>query len=188
MASELTKCKLTKRGRFARVAWKVAWLLLCRYSPNVIHPWRVLVLKVFGARVDWSCHVYPSVEIWAPWNLFMEPHSCLGPSSRCYNVGRVMMGAGSIVSQGAYLCGATHDFRSPGFELICADILLGAQSWICADATVGPGVSVGAGAVVGLCSVAVRDVPEGTVVAGNPARIVSVRGRPVCGREDAGLS
>jgi putative colanic acid biosynthesis acetyltransferase WcaF len=43
---------------------------------------------------------------------------------------------------------------------------------------VGPGVSVGAGAVVAARAVAVRDVEAWTVVAGNPARPVGVREPP----------
>lgn len=45
-------------------------------------------------------------------------------------------------------------------------------AWIGADATILPGVSIGAGAVVATCSVVTRSVPPGAVVAGNPARIV----------------
>jgi acetyltransferase-like isoleucine patch superfamily enzyme len=52
-------------------------------------------------------------------------------------------------------------------------ILRGAM--IGANSTILPGLVVGAGALVGAGSVVVRDVPEGMVVAGNPARVI----RPV---------
>ncbi len=41
-----------------------------------------------------------------------------------------------------------------------------------ANATLLPGVTVGADALVGAGSVVVRDVPDGAVVAGNPARVI----------------
>ena len=41
-----------------------------------------------------------------------------------------------------------------------------------ANATLLPGVIVGANALVGAGSVVVRDVPEGKVVVGNPARVI----------------
>lgn len=44
-----------------------------------------------------------------------------------------------------------------------------------ANATVLPGVTVGAGSLVGAGSVVVEDVPEGAVVAGNPARFLRNR-------------
>ncbi|WP_265101884.1 DapH/DapD/GlmU-related protein, partial [Vibrio owensii] len=44
--------------------------------------------------------------------------------------------------------------------------------WIGANVVVLPGVSIGFGAVVGAGSVVTKDVPENTVVVGNPARVV----------------
>jgi acetyltransferase-like isoleucine patch superfamily enzyme len=44
--------------------------------------------------------------------------------------------------------------------------------WIGANAVVLKGVTVGRGAIVGAGSVVTKDVPEYTVVAGNPARTI----------------
>jgi acetyltransferase-like isoleucine patch superfamily enzyme len=41
-----------------------------------------------------------------------------------------------------------------------------------ANATLLPGITIGRGAVVGAGSVVVRDVPDGKVVVGNPARVI----------------
>jgi acetyltransferase-like isoleucine patch superfamily enzyme len=49
-------------------------------------------------------------------------------------------------------------------------VVIGPNTWIGFDACVMPGVTVGRGAVVGAKSVVFDDVPEYTVVAGNPAR------------------
>jgi len=52
---------------------------------------------------------------------------------------------------------------------------LGAYSWICARASVSPGVHVGAGAVLGLGSVAAGDLEPWTVYSGVPAVKVKMR-------------
>jgi putative colanic acid biosynthesis acetyltransferase WcaF len=49
------------------------------------------------------------------------------------------------------------------------------QAWICADAFLGPGVTIGEGAVIGARAVVVRDVAAWQIVAGNPARPIGSR-------------
>jgi putative colanic acid biosynthesis acetyltransferase WcaF len=55
-------------------------------------------------------------------------------------------------------------------------IEVGDDAWICADAFVGPGVSVGAGAILGARGVAMRSLDPWMVHSGNPA--VAIRPRP----------
>jgi putative colanic acid biosynthesis acetyltransferase WcaF len=59
--------------------------------------------------------------------------------------------------------------------LIKPPIEIGDEVWVCADAFVGPNVTVANGAVVGACSVVTRDVEPLAVVAGNPAKFVKKR-------------
>ena len=87
----------------------------------------------------------------------------------------VSMGSHAIVSQQAYICGATHDYNDPSFPLISFPMSLGAYSWVCARASVSPGVNLGEGAVLGLGSVATRDLEPWTVYAGVPAQPIKQR-------------
>jgi putative colanic acid biosynthesis acetyltransferase WcaF len=169
--------RLTFRNRAARWGWRVAWTLLYRPSPIVCHGWRRAILRLFGARVGRGAHPYPSCRIWAPWNLTLGDHSCLGDGVECYSVARIALGAHAIVSQRSHLCAATHDYEDPAFPLVARPIVIGAYAWVAAEAFVGPGVAVGEGAVVGARAVVVRDVPAWSVVAGNPARVVKWRSR-----------
>jgi len=63
------------------------------------------------------------------------------------------------------------DIRRSGLES-ASPIGIGHDVWIGGGAVVLPGITIGARSVVGAGSVVVHDVPPGTVVAGNPARIV----------------
>ena len=100
----------------------------------------------------------------------MEAGSCLAPGVECYNVDVVSLGHNSIVSQRAHLCTASHDFHDATFPLVTAPIRLEEKSWVCAEAFIGPGVTVNEGAIVGARAVVTKNVLAETIVVGNPAR------------------
>ena len=163
------------RNKAGRVIWGWVWLLLFRPSPRLLFGWRRFLLRCFGAKIGKEVYVHPSVRIWAPWNLEMGDHSALGDSVDCYCMDRVVIGPHATVSQYSYLCAGSHDTSDPQMRLITAPIHIGASAWICADVFVGPGVTIGDGAVAGARAVVVKDVEPWTIVAGNPAKFVKKR-------------
>jgi putative colanic acid biosynthesis acetyltransferase WcaF len=167
----------TLGNRAARALWGLAWLLLIRPSPRPLHGWRAFVLRCFGAQLGNNCHIYPCARIWAPWNLVCDEAAAVADGAEIYNPKPIHLGSHSIVSQHAYLCGATHDLDDPAFPMISAPIRVGAYAWICARATVQMGVSVGEGAVLGLGAIATKDLEPWTIYAGIPARRVKDRPR-----------
>lgn len=167
--------RLSLGNRLARACWNLAWLLLYRPSPRFCFAWRRMLLRLFGAEVREGAHAYPRCRIWAPWNLTMGEHSCLADGVDCYCVAPVRLGAHAVVSQYTFLCTATHDYEDPGFRLITRPIEIGDDAWVGARAFVGPGVRVGEGGVVGATASVYRDVPEWTVVGGNPAKEIKKR-------------
>ena len=165
------------RHRLERAAWWIVWMLLARWTPPPFHPWRRLVLQLFGARVGPNARVYASTWIWYPRNLVMEANALMGPGVICYSMAEIVIGRDAVVSQRAYLCCGTHELDDPAFPLRARPIRIGAKAWVAAEAFVGPGVTVGEGAVLGARGVTVRDLPEWTVWAGNPARQIRERRR-----------
>ena len=94
---------------------------------------------------------------------------------------RIRIGSHVRLAQFVSLIGDNHRFDRldvPIVEqgLVPAELIVGDDVWIGAGAIVLPGVTVGRGAVIGAGAVVTRDVPENTVVAGNPARILRRRG------------
>jgi putative colanic acid biosynthesis acetyltransferase WcaF len=163
--------------RMQRGLWNSCWLMLYRVSPRPLHAWRAMLLRAFGAKLGPNCHFYPGSRIWAPWNLKCADAVTVGDGAEIYNPAPIYFGSHVIVSQGAYICGATHDFDDPTFPVLTYSMQIGAYAWICARASVGPGVNVGEGAVLGLASVASRDLEPWGVYAGAPARRTRERRR-----------
>lgn len=175
MTEALRRHHLSVGNKLARALWQIVWLLLYRPTPRLLHAWRCLLLRLFGAKLGKAVHPYPSARIWAPWNLEMGDHSCLSEQVDCYCVDRITLGAHATVSQYSFLCTASHDYSVPAFPLVTAPIRIGARAWITADVFVAPGVTIGEGAVISARSSVFQDVEPWVVAAGNPARAVKKR-------------
>jgi putative colanic acid biosynthesis acetyltransferase WcaF len=165
------------RDRLRRLNWNICWALLYRTSPRPLHSWRSCLLRLFGATMGANCHFYPRSKVWAPWNLICSDQVTAGDGAEIYNPAPVTLGSHAILSQDAYVCAATHDYDDPAFPLIAYAMKIEAYAWVCARASVAPGVSVGEGAVLGLGSVATRNLDAWTVYAGVPAVKVKDRVR-----------
>jgi len=163
------------KDRLRRLLWQLTWTVLFRPTPPPLHNWRCILLRAFGARIGRNNFIYPSARIWAPWLLCTEDVVTIGPRAEVYNPGGVKLGHHTIISQDAYLCGATHDYNSQGFEYLAKEIRTEPYAWICARAIVLPGVVCGEGSVLGAGAVVSRAMSAWTVYAGNPA--VEVRKR-----------
>ncbi len=176
MNVDLSHYREPKPRRLKRVCWAIVNATLFRcLAGRPCKRLRNIILRLFGARIPLGSLVYPSCKIWAPWNLAVGEHSCIGPNTELYNKAPVTIGDNAVVSQGAFLCTASHDISSPNMHLISAPIVIGNSAWVAADAFVGKGVSVGEGAVVAARTVVVRDVEPWTVVGGNPAKFLKKR-------------
>lgn len=174
IAANRRVAKYSAAQQFKRVLWGF-FKLLFRCSPRVFFGWRNAILRLFGARIGRHVHIYNSAQIYFPWNLEVGDWSAIGEHAIIYNLGMVRIGRHVTVSQGAHLCAGTHDYTDAALPLLKPPIVINDQAWICTDAFVGPGVTVGEGAVAGARAVIVRNVEPWEVMAGNPARKIKQR-------------
>lgn len=165
--------------KLKRVVWNVTSALLFRpFITPVFRKWRLLLLRIFGAEVEWDANVYASAKIWAPWMLRMGHRACLGPEVICYNQDWVVLEDDAIVSQYSYLCTAGHDIdhaNTADSGLITASIVLRRGAWIGSRAFIGMGVEIGENAVVGATASVYKNVEPWAVVGGNPAKVIKKR-------------
>jgi putative colanic acid biosynthesis acetyltransferase WcaF len=164
----------SKKVIVERILWAFAYLFF-RFSPRNFFEFRNALLRLFGAQIGKHVHIYNSAQIYMPWNLEIGDWSAIGEYAFIYNLGKVMIGSRTTVSQRAHICAGTHDYHKRDLPLLKLPVQIGDDAWICADAFVGPNVVVGDGAVVGARAVVVKDVEPWTVVAGNPARFIKKR-------------
>lgn len=166
--------KYTAAEQFRRVLWGFGKLFF-RLSPRPCFGWRRFVLRCFGARIGQDVHFYPTTKIYFPWNLVVGDWSAVGEDVLIYNLGKVTLGERVTISHRAHLCAGTHDYSQPDLPLLKPPIVVRDAAWVCADTFVGPGVTIGEGAVVGARAVVVKNVEPWTIVAGNPAQFIKKR-------------
>lgn len=167
---------LGKKHQVIRLVWSLTWCLCASWLPRSIGSgWKRLLLKFFGAKMGQNSNVYSSAKIYYPENLVMGNNTCLASDVDCYNVAPIILEDNVTVSQGAFLCTASHDITDPTHHLVAEPIILKDQCWVGARAYIGMGVTVGQGAVVGATASVYKDIEPWTVVGGNPAKFIKKR-------------
>lgn len=170
------KSELSFSNKLKRFLWSIIWFIIGSiFIRRTFNSVKILMLKIFGAKLGSNTIVYSSCRIYQPWKLEMGDNSTLGPETDCYNVDKVTIGSNVVVSQKVYFCTASHDAFDNKFPLITAPIFINDSSWICASSYIGMGVVIGEGAVVGATTSVYKDVKAWTIVGGNPAKFIKKR-------------
>ena len=157
--------------------WKeAAWVFAkCIFFQNP-WPWpsslRVFFLRLFGAKIGEGVVIRANVNVTFPWRLAIGDHVWIGEEATILSLAQVTIRSNVCISQRAYLCTGSHDFRSETFDLQTKPITIHPGSWIAAQAFVAMGVEVGEGSVVSAGSVVIENVPPRSFVRGNPAAVV----------------
>ena len=165
----------TTRQKIGRVLWWFVQATAWRWSWHTWYGYRRFILRRFGATVHPTARLRPSVRIECPWNLTLGPNSVVGDRANLYALGPITLGARVTASQQSHLCAGTHDFNQPDMPLIRPPITIEDDAWIAADAFVGPGVTVGQGAILGARGCAFKDLDPQTIYGGNPANAIGTR-------------
>lgn len=162
----------TRTQKLRMLLWEWSWLLMCRWTPKPMNAWRLMWLRLQGAKIHGRPFVHQRARIAIPWNLTLHDRACLGDGTVAYSLGEIEIRSDATVAQEAYLCTGSHDFNNPMRPLQTGKIMIGRSAFVGARAFVMPGVTVGDNAIVGACSVVTKDVKANARVAGNPAQIL----------------
>ena len=119
------------QNRLQRLIWGIVCLIFFRISPRPFFAWRAMLLRLFGAKLAPGCKFYPGAIVHSPWNLICDELVAVADGAEIYNPAPIRIGSHAILSQGCYVCGATHDFDDPAFPLLAYEMELGAYSWVC---------------------------------------------------------
>jgi putative colanic acid biosynthesis acetyltransferase WcaF len=150
-------------------------LILFRMCPFSLSALKRAVLRAFGASIGRNVTIKPQVKITFPWKLMVGDNVWLGEECWLLNLERVVIGSNVCISQRAFLCTGSHDYKQTTFDLITRPIKLEDGVWIGAACWVGPGVTMEYHSVLTAGSVATKNLIAYGIYRGNPAVLVKQR-------------
>ncbi len=152
-----------------RLCWYVVSRLFLKTS--VLYPYglKVLLLRVFGAKIGKKAVIKPGVHIKYPWFLELGDHVWIGENVWIDNLTKVSIASHVCISQGAMLLTGNHNYKKSSFDLILGPITLEEGVWIGAQSVVCPGVTCQSHSVLTVGSVATKNLLPAIIYQGNPA-------------------
>ena len=102
-------------------------------------------------------------------------------SGGCYiqGINGIEIGDNCLIAPGVKIISANHDKKELSRSIVAKPIIIGNDVWIGANAIILPSVTIGDNAIIAAGSVVTKNVAEGSVVAGNPARLINVLNKEV---------
>lgn len=110
-------------------------------------------------------------------NVQIDKNVSIGKNVTLYKTALIQIGGHTMIASNVIIHTSTHDYDMHPMWLKRIDrpVWIGKHVWIGTGAIILPGVKIGNYAVVGAGSVVTAHVPDGAIVAGNPARIIKYR-------------
>jgi len=152
-----------------QLLWYLVNIFFFKNSLNILSGLKVFLLKCFGATLGKGVNIKPNVNIKYPWKLTIGDHCWIGEQVWIDNLSEVKLGSNVTLSQGALLLTGSHDHTKESFDFLSFPIIIEDGAWIGARAVVFGGVVVGSHSILGINSVAERNMDTYIIYKGNPA-------------------
>lgn len=165
------------RQKVRMALWWFVEALLFRPSLHKMRGWRNFLLRLFGAKIGEGSNVHATAKVWFPWNVEIGDFTGVGFDALLYSLDKIIIGDYVTISQRVHINTGTHDYNSPGFELITKPVVIESGAFIGTDSYINPGVTIGKMAVIGARSVVTKDMPPDMISVGHPCKPIKERGK-----------
>ena len=163
------------RGFLLRALWFCVNALFLQNPLNASSKLKVILLRLFGAKIGNGVNLKPSINVKYPWHVRIGDHAWIGECAWLDSLAPITIGAHVCVSQGAYLCTGNHDWSDIAFGYLIKPITVEEGAWIGARSTILPGVTIASHSIVTAGSVLSRSTEPYMIYAGSPATAVKQR-------------
>jgi putative colanic acid biosynthesis acetyltransferase WcaF len=153
---------------FNFAAFSFWWLISKLFFANSFTPssLRPVILRIFGAKVGTGVGIRRGVRVHFPWNLVIGDHTWIGEEVWFINHEKVTIGSNVCISQRSIICSGGHNYRSASLEYAHKPIEIKDGAWVCLDAKVLPGMTIGECSVVSAGEVVRKSIPDFSMLVG----------------------
>ena len=132
-----------------------------------------LFSELTGRKVDKTFRLFPPFYTDCGKNITVGKNVFINACCKFQDQGGITIGNGVLIGHNVTLATLNHDERPEHRQNIYPKpIKIGDNVWIGSNATILQGVTIGDGAIIGANAVVTHDVPENTIVAGVPAKVI----------------
>lgn len=139
------------------------------FFPSTLRPF---LLRLFGASVGSGVLIRRGVRVHFPWNLEIGDNCWIGEEVWFINHEKIKIGSNVCISQRSIICSGGHDYRSASLEYGHKPIEIKDGAWICLDAKVLPGVTIGECSVISASEIVRKSVPENSMLIDEEIRTI----------------
>jgi putative colanic acid biosynthesis acetyltransferase WcaF len=163
------------RSVFTTLLYNLCYYAFIRPTPRPLYKWRNSFYRLFGAKIGQGVRINNSTRIYYPWNVSIGNNCWIGDNCTLYSIAKIEIGNNVALAHNIFIATASHDINSLTFETICNPVKICDEVWIASNVFINMGVTINKGAVIGSCAVVTKDMPEGFICLGFPAKPVKLR-------------
>ena len=131
---------------------------------------RKLILRLWGAKIGKRLVLRKRVKVHFPWNLEIGNDCWIGEEVWFINHEKITIGSNVCISQRSIICSGGHDYRSASLAYAHKPVVIKDGAWVCLDAKVLPGVTIGECSVVSAGEIVRRSLPDHLMLVGGQVR------------------
>ena len=134
---------------------------------------RKLFFQLIGQPVDDTFTMFPPFYTDFGKNINVGKNVFINACCKFQDQGGIEIGDNVLIGHSVVIATLNHDINpKTRANMTPKRVKIGSNVWIGSNVTILPGVEIGDGVVVGAGSVVTKNVPEYSIVAGNPAKVI----------------
>ena len=164
-----TNVALLRKIQLGTWFWVQHLIFKSAFTPSSL---RSLLLKLFGASVGSGVLIRRGVRVHFPWKLEIGDDCWIGEEVWFINHEKITIGSNVCISQRSIICSGGHDYRSASLEYAHKPVTIKDGAWVCLDAKVLPGVTIGECSVVSSGEIAKKSLPAHSILVDGQVRSI----------------